>query len=198
MRGTLNGNRGGQPDDSCAVAQYAQAELAEGEGPRVIAEEIVEYSDLMQAIKNRVVDLGIHGTRFDALAGWPEGYLSKLTCARAPRRIGLQSMGALLSAMGVKLQMVEDPAGTARLRQLPPRNESYARPTQTYVIVTNRKWAQIQKLGHQARRAIWGELTPQQRSEMMRALTLKHWRRLSKKQRSELMRALILKRWRGP
>jgi hypothetical protein len=172
--------------------------MAEGdEAPRIVA-EFVEYPDFMQAVKDRIAELGIHGTRFDTLAGWAEGYLSKLTCARPVRRVGMQSMGPLLSAMGVKLQMVEDPAGTARLRRLPPRNGSYARPTQTYVIVTNRKWAQIQKLGHQARRAVWDKLPPQQRSDMMRALTLKRWRRLSKKQRSELMRALVLKRWRGP
>jgi hypothetical protein len=172
--------------------------MAQGdEAPRIVV-EFVEYPDFMQAVRNRVAELEIHGTRFDTLAGWAEGYLSKLTCKRPVRRVGLQSMGPLLSAMGVKLQMVEDPAGTARLRRLRPRNGSYARPSQTYVIVTNRKWAQIQKLGHQARRAVWDKLPPQQRSDMMRALTLKRWRRLSKKQRSELMRALVLKRWRGP
>src|SRR6516162_5037704 len=100
--------------------------MSDDERPRVIG-EFVEYSDFIQTVRNRVTELGIHGTRFDALAGWPEGYLSKLTCERPVRRIGMTSMGPLLSAMGVKLQMVEDPAGTARLRRLPPRNPSYVR-----------------------------------------------------------------------
>ena len=110
----------------------------------------------------------------------------------------MTSFAPILNGLGLKVQFIEDPQATEALRnRLRPRNGSFVRPTHTYVIVTNRKWAQIQKLGHQARRAIWGELTPQQRSDMMRALTLKRWRRLSKKQRSELMRALVLKRWRG-
>jgi len=109
------------------------------------------------------------------------------------------SFQPILNGLGLKCQFVEDQEATQRLRnRLPPRNGSYARPAQTFVIVTDRKWARIQKLGHQARRAVWNTLTPQQRSDMMRALTLKRWRRLSKKQRSDFMRALVLKRWRGP
>ena len=171
---------------------------AADEPPRVIA-TFGSYAEMLQAIRERVIELQIHGERFDDYAGLPTGYLSKLAGKRPQRRLGMVSFQPVLSGLGLKCQFIEDQAATERLRNhLAPRNGSYARPTQTYVIVTNRKWAQIQKLGHQARRAVWDKLPPQQRSDMMRALTLKRWRRLSKKQRSELMRALVLKRWRGP
>jgi hypothetical protein len=150
------------------------------EGARIIADEIVEYSDLLQAIKNRVVDLKIHGTRFDALAGWPEGYLSKLTCAAAPRRIGMQSMGVLLSAMGVKLQMVEDPRGTERLRRLQPRNPSYVRamPAAAGILFTARMLKRIRRMGGRARMA---QLTPKQRSELGRHAAQARWQKGNKR-----------------
>jgi hypothetical protein len=172
--------------------------MAGDEPPRVVA-TFDTYAGMLEAIRARVNELSVTGERLDEYVGLPRGYYSKLAGANPIRRLGLISLAPVLNGLGLKCQFVEDQAATERLKKrVPLRNGSYARPTYTYVIVTNRKWAQIQKLGHQARRAIWGELTPQQRSDMMRALTLKRWRRLSKKQRSELMRALVLKRWRGP
>ena len=172
--------------------------MAEGDELRIVA-TFDSYAGMLDAIRARVNELQIHGERFDNFAGLPDGYFAKLVGARPIRRLGMVSFAPVLAGLGLKCQFIEDQAATERLKNhVVPRNGSYARPTQTFVIVTNRKWAKIQKLGHQARRAIWGKLTPQQRSDMMRALTLKRWRRLSKKQRSELMRALVLKRWRGP
>jgi hypothetical protein len=150
--------------------------MAEGdESPPRILSEFVEYSDFVQAVRNRVADLSIHGTRFDALAGWAEGYLSKLTSARPVRRIGMTSMGPLLSAMGVKLQMVEDPAGTARLRRLSPRNLSYVRamPADACIVLTPRMLQRIRRLGGKARMA---RLTAKERSELARRAALARWR----------------------
>jgi hypothetical protein len=139
--------------------------MADDERPKVLG-EFVEYSDFIQVIRNRVAELSIHGTRFDALAGWPEGYLSKLTSAHPVRRVGLQSMGPLLSAMGVKLVMIEDPEGTQRLKdRLEPRNNSYPRATCTLRIVTDKQWRRLQKLGGKAR---WNGIPKAQRREIMR------------------------------
>ena len=144
------------------------------EGDRIVG-GFVEYDDFVQAIRNRVAELGIHGTRFDALAGWTEGYLSKLTAQRPARRIQMQSMGPLLSAMGVKLQMVEDPAGTARLRRLLPRNLSYVRvmPAAASILFTARQLKRIRRLGGQARAAA---LTAKERSKIARKAALARWR----------------------
>ena len=148
--------------------------MEDDERPKVLG-EFVEYSDFVQAIRNRVADLAIHGTRFDALAGWPEGYLSKLTAQRPVRRIGLNSMGPLLSAMGVKLQMVEDPRGTERLRRLQPRNPSYVRamPANACIVLTPKILARIRRLGGRARMA---QLTAKQRSKLARKAALARWR----------------------
>ena len=149
--------------------------MADKASPRIVG-EFVEYSDFVQAIRDRVAELGIHGTRFDSLAGWPEGYLSKLTCERPVRRIGISSMGPLLSAMGVKLVMVEDPAGTARLRRLPPRNLSFVRvmPAAASILFTARQLKRIRRLGGHARMA---QLTAKERRELARKAALARWHR---------------------
>ena len=148
--------------------------MTDDERPKVLG-EFVEYSDFIQTVRNRVAELGIHGTRFDSLAGWPEGYLSKLTCARPVRRIGISSLGVLCSAMGVKLQMVEDPRGTERLRRLQPRNPSYVRamPANACIVLTPKILARIRRLGGRARMA---QLTAKQRSKLARKAALARWR----------------------
>jgi hypothetical protein len=148
--------------------------LSEGEGPRVIAEEIVEYSDFMEALRARVSELQIQGDSFCEFAGLARGYLSKLLTVRSVRRVGMQSMGPLLSAMGVKLQMVEDPRGTERLRRLKPRNPSYVRamPADACIVLTPRMLQRIRRLGGKARMA---QLTPEQRSKLARKAANARW-----------------------
>jgi hypothetical protein len=143
---------------------------------RVIG-EFINYDEMLAAVRARVNELNINGERFDEFAGLPKGYLSKLIGANPTRRIAMTSMGAVFAALGISCVMIENPSATARLKsRLVPNQSNYMRPTYTHVIVTNRKWARIQKLGHQARRAVWNKLTPRQRSDMMRALALKRWR----------------------
>ena len=148
--------------------------MADDERPRIVG-EFVEYDDFVDLLRNRIVDLGIHGERFDEFAGLPRGYLSRLVGAHPIRRIGMASMGPLLSAMGVKLQMVEDPFGTARLRRLPPRNFSFVRamPADACIVLTPRMLKRIRRLGGQARMAM---LTPKQRRELARRAALARWR----------------------
>lgn|SRR5262249_21051133 len=168
----------------------------EGEAPRgrVIA-EFSDYDQLINGLRLRAAELNVSGEALDARAGLASKYSQKLLGQQQVRRIGAVSMRPFFGALGVRCLIVEDTPAEQLRNSIEPRNGSYVRPSQTYVIVTNRKWARIQKLGQEARRAIWGKLTPQQRSNMMRALTLKRWRRLSKEERSELMRALVRKRW---
>ena len=149
--------------------------MAEGD-ERIVA-TFDSYAGMLNAIRDRVNELQVTGTALDHYSGLPLGYFSKVAGANPIRRLGMTSFAPILNGLGLKCQFVEDQAATERLKKrVPPRNGSYARPTHTFVVVTDRKWAQIQKLGHQARRAVWDKVTPQQRSNMMRALTLKRWR----------------------
>jgi hypothetical protein len=140
---------------------------------RVIA-EFSDYAGLLTAIRNRVNELAVNGQRFDAFAGLPDRYLSKLISPNPIRRIGMVSMGPLFNALGISAVLIENAEQTKRLRnRLKPNNQSYARRTSLYVNgITARKWARIQKIGRQAR---WKRLTKRQRSEIMRMV--RHGRR---------------------
>jgi hypothetical protein len=139
---------------------------------RIIA-EFADYNGLLTAIRSRVNELQVNGERFDEYAGLPRGYLSKLVGANPIRSIGRTSMGPVFGALGIRCIIVEDEAATARLKsRLQPRNNSFSRATYTSLIITDRKWRQIQKIGRQAR---WKRLTKTQRSEIMRMV--RHGRR---------------------
>ena len=140
--------------------------MADGdERPRVIA-DVCSYEEMIAALRQRVNELQIHGERFDAFAGLPEGYLSKLIGPNPVRRIGAVSFQPLLAGLGLRLLVIEDPAATQRLKdRLVPRDNSYSRATCTLRIVTDKQWRQLQKLGGKAR---WNGISKVQRREIMR------------------------------
>jgi len=148
--------------------------------PRVVA-EFVDYPQMLAGLRKRVEELEIKGEAFDEFAGIPKGYLSKLVGARSVRRIGMQSMGPLLSALGLKCVFVEDQEGTKRVKsRVPSANTNLNRPTWSFPVMTNRKWARISKLGAAARKKQWRKVPKKIRSEMMLALVKKRrWRKVA-------------------
>jgi hypothetical protein len=168
--------------------------MAEGEG-RVIA-TFDSYAGMVEAIRNRINELALNGERFDEFAGLPRGYLSKLVGARPVRRVGMTSMGPLFGALGIYCIVVENPAATARLKNgLVPNQSNYMRPTYTHLIITNRKWARIQKIGRQAR---WERLSKQERSKAMEALALKRWKKAGKNSKPPVRKAANGHSHKGP
>jgi hypothetical protein len=72
------------------------------------------------------------------------------------------------------LDDVQGVRATPEQKRLQPRNGSYARTSHTLRVVTDRQWAQIQKLGRAAR---WEKLSKQERSKIMRAVRAGHRKR---------------------
>jgi hypothetical protein len=139
---------------------------------RIVA-EFSDYPGLLAALRARVNELGINGQRFDAFAGLPDGYLSKLIGPNPVRRIGMISMGPLFDALGIRAVLIENGDHTKRLlNRLKPNNQSFRRTTYTSLVITDRKWREIQKIGRQTR---WKRLSKRQRSEIMRMV--RHGRR---------------------
>ena len=137
--------------------------------PGRILAEFTDYDGLLAAVRARIEELAVNGERFDEFAGLPRGYLSKLIGIRPQRRISMVSMGPLFGALGIRCVLIEDQTATTRLKtRLKPNNGSYRRAAPR-VLLTDRQFHRIQKLGRQSR-----------------------WRRLNKKQRSEIMRAVRL------
>ena len=124
--------------------------MAEGEGPRVVA-TFGSYAEMLDAIRARVNELQLSGEGLDAYAGIPRGYYSKIARAKPIRRLGMTSFAPILNGLGLKCQFIEDPDGTARLKnRLPPRNASYVRGAPS-IVLTVRYFKKIGRKGAQAR-----------------------------------------------
>ena len=137
-------------DGALAFVLYAEAELAEGEGPRVVA-EFSDYAGMLDALRRRVNELQLSGERFEEYAGLPRGYLSKLVGARPQRRIGMTSYGPVIAGLGLRCLFVEDNEATQRLKnRVAPRNGSYVRAAPS-IVLTVRFFQKIGGLGAQAR-----------------------------------------------
>jgi hypothetical protein len=76
--------------------------------------EIFSYDDLLKALRNRVENLGVTQANVDALLGHADNYAQKVLSLRQTRRLGVLSLQGFLSALSVKLVLVEDPAALER------------------------------------------------------------------------------------
>jgi hypothetical protein len=144
--------------------------------PRVIA-SFDSYEGMLEALRTRVVELGINGERFDEFAGLPRGYLSKLVGARPVRRVGMTSLSPLMNALGLRCLFIEDPAGTDRLKsRLKPRNPSFVRtmPAAAGLVFTPRMLKRIRRMGGRARMA---RLTAKERSELGSKAAAARWKK---------------------
>lgn len=142
------------------------------EQPRIIA-EFVDYSGMLDGLRARVRELNVHGERFDEFAGLPQGYLSKLIGMRPVKRIGMNSLGPLLDALGLKCVLVENEETTKRLKnRVKSRNPNLVRAGSTHVVLTWRFMQKIQRAGGRAR-AI--KMTPAQRRRSARKAARMRW-----------------------
>jgi hypothetical protein len=149
--------------------------MAEGdERPRIIA-DVCSYEQMVDALRQRVNELGVNGERFDEYVGLPRGYLSKLVGARPVRRLGMQSFAPVLAGLGLRCLLIEDSVATERLKtRVPPRNENYVRGGVTYVALTTRF---MQKIGRKGAQARIDNSTPMQRRKWARAAIRARWGR---------------------
>jgi hypothetical protein len=173
-----------------------EAKLAEGdEPPRVIA-AWSDYNGLITALRNRAAELNLSGQEIDNVSNLPDRYSQKLLGPNAVRRLGALSLGPFLGALCLTGQFVENKAALERLRrQTTPRRDEYVRADATHVTLTFRFMQKIGRLGAKARVAT---TTKAQRQEWARKAATARMAELTPKQRTALMRALVLKRWRGP
>jgi hypothetical protein len=78
---------------------------------------ISDYGGLLEAFRERAQELEISRAGIDQVAGWADGYASKLLGGAAAKRrkiIGPLSLELLLGALGLKLILIEDPEAAAR------------------------------------------------------------------------------------
>jgi hypothetical protein len=82
------------------------------------------YDELIEAIRNRILDLNTTGESVDYVAGLPLRYCAKLLAPQRIRTIGSKSLAPLLGALGLALVVIEDEEQLARIRhRLEPRKK---------------------------------------------------------------------------
>lgn len=85
-------------------------------------------AEFVDAIRMRVLDLGIsHGT-LDAIAGWQNGYTGKLLADPPIRQVGLHTLFIMLESVGLSMHLQVDKEAVERLKtRMVKRNESAVR-----------------------------------------------------------------------
>jgi hypothetical protein len=94
------------------------------------ARMISNYSEFLDAVRERVDSIGMTREELDHQTGMQSGYMGKLLGRRRSKRFGEVSFDATLPAIGCKLQMVEDPEQTAKiLARMTPRQRPIRQPS---------------------------------------------------------------------
>jgi hypothetical protein len=75
-----------------------------------------DYAGLIDALRIRAEELAVTGETLDWVGGLPDGYTRKLLCKPPVRTLGRISLGALLGALGCRLQLIEDRQQLARVK----------------------------------------------------------------------------------
>jgi hypothetical protein len=77
---------------------------------------IRSMAELTEALRQRRDTLDISHETIDEISGLQPGYAGKLLAPRAPRNLSYNSLGLILGALGVGLELVEDPEQVKRVK----------------------------------------------------------------------------------
>jgi hypothetical protein len=137
------------------------------------------YSELIAALRARVVELGTTGETVDEVSGLPARYTAKLLALPVPvKALGPVSMGPLLGTLGLKLIVAEDAEALEKIRHrlVPRKGTNVFKPTSD----------QRRKRSPFAGDSEWGKLmrnrrtllsSPKTRRRQARHAILTRWRR---------------------
>lgn len=78
--------------------------------------EVVDYDTLILAMRLRADQLNVSRETIDEIAGLCDRYAAKLLSRQPVKRLGLGTLGPVLSALGMKLIAVPDPDALERYR----------------------------------------------------------------------------------
>jgi hypothetical protein len=147
---------------------------------RIIA-EFDDYSGLLQALRLRCEQTKVAITSPDMakVSGLADAFIAKCLSPKQPRRLGSASLNAVLTTLGVKLLMLENPITTARYTsRLKRRDETAVHAGTVYFAVGRQDMRKRQQKGGQNSRRY---MTPQQASELGRKAILARWAKVAAK-----------------
>lgn len=158
--------------------------------------EVTSYTELIEAIKARVGELGIRYEDFDTLASFPDGLAGKAFGPAQVKRLGPEKIFDALRCAGLRLKVEIDPEQTAKMqvvlkaKLMHPRQANQARignnasPVGTALL--SRCFKHLSRLGNEARTK---KMSKAARSESARHAANARWRQKRKRARAAMKAA---------
>jgi hypothetical protein len=147
---------------------------------------VTNYLGLIAALRARIAELGISFETVDQVAGWADGYASKVLAPepslghKSKRAMGPMSFDAMLGTLAIKLAVLPDPEQLRHIKrnryfvhrvQAPPLHAS---GRQTYVV-QRKTLGMLRQMAPNGGRARAAALTPLQRSKIARKAARARW-----------------------
>jgi hypothetical protein len=129
--------------------------------------------DLQVALRARADSMNISRLDIDRLAGFTGGYASKVLAPTPIKGLGIDSMFALVAALGCDLVLIENAQTTAHIKgRTVPRRESFKQNAVVHLRFSNRFMRKIGRKGGKASRA---NMPREQASELGRRAARARW-----------------------
>src|SRR5262249_34358487 len=77
--------------------------------------EIESYDQLIAALRDRIVELGVVFDTVESVAGLPQRYAAKLLAERPTKHFGAVTLFPVLSALGLRMRLEPDDQAIATL-----------------------------------------------------------------------------------
>jgi hypothetical protein len=144
------------------------------------------YLGLIAALRTRIAELDISYATVDTIAGWTDGYASKVLApepsvgSKSKRAMGPMSFDVMLGTLAIKLAVLPDPEQLRHIKanryfvhreQAPPLLAS----TKHDYIVQRKTLEMMRQMAPNGGRARAARLTPLQRSRIARKAARARW-----------------------
>jgi hypothetical protein len=138
-----------------------------------------DYAGLLTVLRQRADALRVSRETIDEIAGWADGYASKLLAPACSKALGARSLGPLLEVLGVKLAVLEDPAAMARFeKRRTPRAEWQVRNGMRSIAgIRQREWLFSPERAKECAALRMVKLSPEKRQRLARRAARARWRK---------------------
>lgn len=145
--------------------------------PRQIA-VVRDYPALLEALRQRAVELRVTRKQIAEIAGIAEGYAGTLLTPHSRKSFGLNTMGPILGALGIALLVIEDEQALKYVKnRLGEGNQTYMRNgganAPLIFKLSRRRMRYLAKLASEGRKKI----PPWKRRQLARRAARARWRK---------------------
>lgn len=124
---------------------------------------ITDEADLVAALRARAEELNVSRSEIDRVAGLPSGYAGKMLCIPPIKYAGPQSFWNVCGALGLAVQLVVDPATTAKFAGKMDQRDSKASRLRRMIQKSKIPWLLTPETARELAILSIASMTPAQR-----------------------------------